>query len=170
MRARFRKENGAAVVEAPICIAIILLLAMGVLTITQVVWTHMDLATTARDASRYAGRAEWDPSAEIVTLDRYRTVGQIRDFAFQAGDESELLRDQIVVTVKRDDAPLTNVSDSTVLHLGDQVTVEILKTVDNPLYQSAASITNAVAGVFHLGGPFDEDGVDIKAKSSTYVE
>jgi Flp pilus assembly protein TadG len=168
---RVRDDRGTAIVEAPICICIVLLLAMGVLTLTQVVWTHMDLSTTVRDAARYASRAEWDPSASQITLDRYRTVGDVREFATGAGSETGVAYQNVVVNVFRDGAEVTPApSDDFVLQLDDRVTVELVNRVSNPLYQTAASVTNLTAGIFHLGRPFDEDGVDIKAKATSYVE
>ena len=168
---RLRDERGAALVEAPFAIAIILLISMGVLTITQVAWNHLDLANTVRDASRYASRAEWDPSASTVTPARYRTVGEIKDFATRAGSESGVTDDSVVVDVVRNGVKVTPApSDSFVLQLGDQVTVQIKNTVSNPLYKTAASVTNAVTGIFPIGHVFDEDGVQITASSSTFVE
>ena len=168
---RLRDEQGSAIVESPFAIGIVLMIAMGVLTITQIAWNHMDLATSVRDASRYASRAEWDPSAETVTSARYRTVGEVKAFAARAGSESGVTEENVVVTVVRDDEPVTPApSNDFVLKLGDHVTVQILNTVSNPLYKTAASITNAVTGIFPVGHVFDEDGVRITASSSTYVE
>lgn len=164
-----KNERGAALVEAPLCIVIVLLLAMGILTVTQVVWTHMDLASAARDGARYGGRTEWDPSATPVTLERHRTIEQIKKFAAQAAGESGVDEDQVVVTVSRDGAPVTP-APSEPLRYGDQVTVEIRNFVSNSLYQTAASITNGMARIFHLGVPFNEDGVHIKSVSTSYVE
>ena len=51
---------------------------------------------------------------------------------------------------------------------GMPVTIE--KVVSNPLYQLAASTTNALSGVLHVGQPFNPAGVPVKAEASTYVE
>jgi hypothetical protein len=169
MHNSLNNERGAAMVEAPICVAIVLLLAMGILTLTQVVWTHMDLASAVRDGARYGGRTEWDPSAETVTLERHRTIEQIQEFAAKAASESGVLEDDVIVTVKRDGETVTpGVTEP--LHYGDEVTVEIRNFVSNTLYQTAASITNGAAAIFHLGRPFNQDGVHIKAVSTSYVE
>ena len=167
---RLRDDRGAALVEAPFAIAIVLLISMGVLTITQVAWNHLDLANSVRDVSRYASRAEWDPSATTVSSARYRTVGEIKEFATRAGSESGVIGDDVVVTVVRDGVKVTPAPSDFVLQLGDRVTVQITNTVSNPLYQTAASISNAVTGIFPIGHVFDEDGVDIHASSSTFVE
>ena len=169
MKNRLKNDRGAAMVEAPVCIAIVLLLAMGILTLTQVVWTHMDLSSAVRDASRYGGRTEWDPSSTPVTLERHRTIEQIKDFATRAGSESGVTEQDVIVTVVRDGLTVTP-APSEPLRYGDQVTVEIRNFVSNSLYQTAASITNGMAGIFHLGDPFNEDGVHIKAVSTSYVE
>ena len=166
---RLQNDRGAAMVEAPIGMAIILLIAMGVLTLTQVTWTHMDLSSAVRDATRYATRAEWDPSATTVTSERYRTVGEVKAFAAQAASESGVKPEDVVVTITRDGSTFT-ANDTEVLQLDDHVTVEIPHQVSNPLYQTAASLTNTAAGLLHIGRPFNEDGVDIKATSTSYVE
>jgi Flp pilus assembly protein TadG len=169
MNKSLKNERGAAMVEAPLCIVIVLLLSMGILTLTQVVWTHMDLASAARDGARYAGRTEWDPSATPVTLERHRTIDQIKAFAAEAASESGVGEAEVFVTVVRDGALVTPLP-SEPLHYGDQVTVEIRNYVSNSLYQTAASITNGMAGIFHLGDAFNEDGVHIKSVSTSYVE
>jgi hypothetical protein len=181
MKTQLRDERGTSVVEAPICIAVVLLIAMGVLTLTQVVWTHMDLASAVRDGTRYAGRVEWDPSANPVTLERHRTAEQIKDFTAKAASESGITTANITVFCElangdgtfSDRVQCDRVDDPIHpedLQVGDRVSVVIRDTVDNPLYKTAAGFTNAVSSVFGLDGPFNKDGVDIKAISTTYVE
>jgi hypothetical protein len=129
----------------------------------------MDLASAARDGARYGGRTEWDPSATPVTLERHRTIDQIKAFTVQAASESGVTTDDVFVTVRRDGAAVTPLPTEP-LHYGDQVTVEIRNYVSNSLYQTAASITNGMTGIFHLGDAFNEDGVHIKSVSTSYVE
>lgn len=83
-------ERGAAMVESILGMAIILLVSMGLLTLTQVVWTHLDLSSTTRDVARYAARVEYDPSPSVgsVNSSRHRTEDQIAAYAKQAAAES----------------------------------------------------------------------------------
>jgi hypothetical protein len=166
-----KNDNGTAIVEAPMCIAIVLLIAMGVLTITQIAWTHMDLAKAVRDSARYGGRSEWDPSAETVTLERHRSIDEIKAFAVESASDAGIDTSNVVVTVTRNDEDITSqLAPDQPLQYGDHVTIEIKKLVANGLYGTGARITNAVSTIFGAGHPFNEDGVDIKAISSTYVE
>lgn len=166
-------DTGAAIVEAPFAIGIIMLFAMGVLTITQVAWNHLNLANSVRDASRYASRAEWDPSAQTVTLARYRTIAEIKNFATTAGGDSGLSYSDVAVKVERnglDVTPPASQEKTFTVQRGDEVTVTVTHLVSQGLYQTAATATNAVTSIFHVGHIFDPNGVHITASSSTFVE
>src|SRR5688572_15664614 len=160
---RVRDERGLALVEAPICIAVVLLLMMGVVTLTQVVWTHLDLAEAARDTARYAARVEYDPSVTPLSSRRHRTAAEVKAWAVSVASEAGVTLADVTVTTSNGQ-PLES------LRAGDQVTVTIRKTVSNPLYLTAAGITNAVGGLLHVGEPFPEDGMPITAEAQTYVE
>lgn len=157
---RLADERGAALVESVLGIVIILLLSMGVLTLTQVIWTHLDLSSTVTDVARYAARVEYDPSATPVTSSRHRTADQIKAYATRAGSEAGVTSSDVAVSPA---APET-------LRTGDRITVTITKTVSNPLYKVGASITNAATGIFQLGRAFDPDGIRIKSEATSYVE
>jgi len=161
MNLRARDQRGTALVEAPLAICLLLLLGLGVTTLVQVVWTHLDLASAARTATRYAARVEYDPSATTITGDRRRTAEQVREWTAQVAEEAGVRLEDVTITSS---APLES------LTAGDVVTVTIRTVVSNPLYRLAASTTNAVATVFRADPVFDEDGVPIKAEASTYVE
>ena len=172
---RFHDDRGAAMVELPFAIGIILLIAMGVLTITQVAWAHLDLSNTVRDAARYGTRTEYDPSATTITSARHRTADEIAQFAARAGSESGVTYEPCkVLDPDVDEAVCGDITVSpaslTGVGYGDHVTVTIAKTVNNPLYQTAASITNTAGSILHIGHVFREDGVQITASSSSYVE
>lgn len=160
---RARDERGLAMVEAPLCIAVVLLLLMGVLTLTQVVWTHMDLAEAARDTARYATRAEYDRDTATLSSRRRRTVEEVKAWAASVASEAGVSVDDVTITTP-DGRPLES------LLPGDLVTVTLTKTVANPLYTTAAGITNAMSALFPGGRPFDPEGVTITAEAETYVE
>jgi Flp pilus assembly protein TadG len=156
-------ERGSAMVEAPFCIAVVLLLMMGIVTLVQVVWTHLDLADAVRDTTRYAARVEYDPSAVPAGSSRHRTAAEVKAWAESMAAESGIHAADVAVTTSSG-APLES------LHAGDLVTITITTTVHNPLYRMAANTTNAMAGLLHVGQPFNPDGVPIKAEAETYVE
>jgi Flp pilus assembly protein TadG len=160
---RRRDERGAAMVEAPVCIAVVLLLLMGVVTLTQVLWTHLDLAKAAKDTARYAARVEYDPSATVLSSRRHRTADEVKAWAASVAAEAGVRPQDVTVTTS-DGSRLES------LRTGDQVTVTIRTTVANPLYAMAASVTNTMAGLIRAGQPFPEGGVPIKAEAQTYVE
>ena len=168
-------ERGAAMVESILGMAIILLVSMGLLTLTQVVWTHLDLSSTTRDVARYAARVEYDPSPSVgsVNSSRHRTEDQIAAYAKQAAAESgvEVTSPCVISGGKAVCGDVTiSPANPDALRTGDEITVTITKTVSNPLYRVAASVTNAAATVFHVGHPFDENGVPIKSEATSYVE
>lgn len=168
-------ERGSAMVESVFGIAIILMLAMGVLTLTQAVWTHLDLSSTTRDVARYAARVEYDPSPSSgsVSASRHRTEDQIAAYAQQAGKEAGVTVTS-PCTISNGKAVCGDVTispaDPDTLRTGDEITVTITKTVSNPLYKVGAAITNAAATVFHVGHPFNENGLPIKSEATSYVE
>jgi hypothetical protein len=148
-------------VEMPLCIAVVLLLLMGALTLTQVIWTHHELAQAARESTRYAARVEYDPSTTPLSSRRHRNESEVRAWAAQLADDAGVQASDVTVTAS---GPLES------LHAGDTVTVTIQTTVSNPIYRTAAGLTNAVSGLLHLGQAFSPDGVPIKAEAKTYVE
>lgn len=161
---RTRDERGLAMVEAPLCIAVVLLLLMGVITITQVVWTHLDLAEAARDATRYATRVEFAPGS----TGRHRTEDEVEDWVRTVAEEAGV--DTVAVTVSRPGEPEPEGIDLQDARTGDIVTVTVTRKVVNPVYLTAAGITNAMAGVLGAGRPFDPEGVTVNAEAETYVE
>ena len=160
---RRHDERGLAMVEAPLCIVVILLLLMGVITITQVIWTHLDLAEAARDTVRYAARVEYDPVAG--TSSRHRTAVEVEAWATKVaheacGDGECTVSFQVCSSEGVDcGTPPVNEDDAydelQGAQTGDLVTVTITRTVSNPLFDTAAGITNAMAGLLNLGQPFD---------------
>jgi len=172
---RAQDERGLALVEAPLCIAVVLLLLMGVVTVTQVIWTHLDLAEAARDATRYATRVDYAPGS----TGRHRTAEEVEAWVRTIAEEAGV--DTVEVRVQRPDDPLpaeqTEQSDVEPegialqdARTGDLVTVTITRKVANPVYATAAGLTNAMAGIVGAGRPFDPSGVSIKAEAQTYVE
>jgi len=159
-----RSERGSAVVELPMCICIVFLLAFGCVTLVQVMWTHIHLASSARDVTRYAARVEYDPSATTLSSNRRRTATEVANWAAEVAAEAGVTASDVTVTVSPSNKTLDTLSP------GDTVTVTIQSRVNNPLYQFAASATNAFAGLFHAQGPFDPTGVTVQASASTYVE
>ena len=157
-----RGERGSAMVETTLCIPVVLLLMMGIVTLIQVLWTHLDLAEAARDTARYAARVEYDPSTLPLSSRRHRTVDEVKAWAASVASEAGVRPEDVTVTTP-DDRPLES------LQAGDRVTVTIRTTVANPLYATAAGITNTMAGLFG-GQPFPSGGVPIKAEAGTYVE
>jgi len=160
---RSRDERGAAMVEAPVCIVVILLLMMGITTLTQVVWTHLDLAEAARDTARYAARVEYDPSTLPLSSRRHRTANEVKAWAASVAAEAGVAPEDVSVTTSNG-KPLEQ------LRAGDRVTVTITKKVNNPLYQLASGVTNAMSGLVGAGNAFDPSGVTITAEANTYVE
>src|SRR5438552_15456750 len=69
-RRRQRGDQGSAIVEAPFAIIVIMLLAMGAITITQMIFVHLSLAHGVRAGVRYASRADYDPSTNTGSATR----------------------------------------------------------------------------------------------------
>lgn len=158
-------ERGSSLVETPMAICILLLLGMGVVTIVQVVWTHLDLASSVRTATRYASHVDYDPVDGGT--DRRRTEAQVQAWMAEVADAAGVAQDDVTV-VARDrfgnEVPLTNAV------AGDTVVVTARVTVSNPVYRLAAAVTNAAGGVIGAGSVFDPDGVDVMAEAVTFVE
>ena len=167
---RIRGERGSVLVETPFAIAIILLLAMGLTTLVQVVWTHLALSSAVESTTRYATHVEYDPTAD--NIDRRRNVAQIEAWAEQVAAEvhDEAHDDGIKVRVvgsrpgSPDEVPLDQ------LVSGDHITVVVTKQVKNPLYTVAASFANTASHMVGSGDVFDPDGIGIKAEAVTFVE
>ena len=96
-----RSERGGAIVEAPMCICIVFLLGFGCLTLVQVMWTHIHLASAARDVTRYAARVEYDPSAASVTASRRRTDVEVKQWAAEVASEAGVTASDVTVTRRR---------------------------------------------------------------------
>ena len=158
-----RDERGSVIVEAPFCICILLLFAFGIVTLSQVMWTHVDLSAAVRDATRYASRTEYDPHATPATAERRRTVDEVKQWVAEVAAEAGVSVSDLTITTPGD-KPLEQLTS------GDQITVTIRHKVTNPLYELGASTTNALAGLFNAGSPFDPTGVTVKAEATTYVE
>ena len=150
-------ERGLAVVEAPLCLAVVLLLMMGVITVTQMIWTHLDLAEAARDATRYATRVEYAPGS----TGRHRTAEEVEIWVRTVASDAGITSVEVDTT---GDGPLEDA------RTGDVVTVTLTRKIENPLYTTAAGITNAMASMFGAGRVFDPTGVTVKAQAETYVE
>jgi hypothetical protein len=161
-----RGERGSAMIEAPFAVCIVLLLLMGVTTLVQVAWTDLTLSSGVRTATRYASHVDYVPGSG--SADRRRTAAQVEQWAADVAAEAEVHPEDVTVVGRH--LPSGTEAPPEELVAGDEVTVTVTKTVTNPLYRVAASITNAAAHVVGAGDVFDPDGVGVKAEATTYVE
>lgn len=248
-----RSERGAAIVELPFAIGIVLLLGMGAVTLVQMTWTHLNLSSAVRTATRYATHVDYDPVAGGI--ERHRTAEQVRAWVVEVAEEAGVAESDVtvvgthypcgtpsdtaalalpmVLTAAQLEPPITTTTllpadestttttllsdlsttttllpdlstattlvpdlsttttllpdplplplpeadctpvETTVIEdlvAGDEITITVEKTVSNPLYQIAASITNVASNLFGAGDAFNPDGVDVNAGAVTYVE
>ena len=167
-------ERGLAMVEAPFCLAAVLLLLMGVVTVTQMIWTHLDLAEAARDATRYATRVEFAPGS----TGRHRTAEEVATWVRTVASDAGITSVEVTVERPGQPAPEEQTEQSDVdpdrspleeARTGDVVTVTLTRKIENALYTTAAGVTNAMASMFG-GRPFDPTGVTVKSEAKSYVE
>ena len=175
-RARKRNESGTAVVELAIAVPVILLIAFGIITFTQVVYTHLNLSSGVRAGARYAARSDYDPSADVPTAARRRTADEVRAYTADASNPAGVKADDCgadpdsCVDVRATEGtagPAVELEDTIA---GDTVTVTATRKVHNSLYQLAADATNAVGGILGLGGFLDPDGITVRAEAVSRVE
>jgi hypothetical protein len=159
-------ERGAVVVELPFAIGIVLMLAMGLTTLTQVAWTHLTLSSAVQSTTRYSTHVDYDPAAGGI--ERHRTAEQVRAWAAEVAAEADVQPDDVEVEGRH--LPSGVVAPIEQLVAGDEITVTVTKTVGNPLYRLAASITNTASHVVGAGDVFDPDGVGVRAEAVTFVE
>ena len=168
-----RNERGSVLVETPFAIGIILFLAMGITTLTQVVWTHLALSSAVESTTRYATHVDYDPTAGGI--DRHRNAEQITAWAEEVAAEvqGEAHDDRLVVTITGRHLPSeveVSAADIGQLVAGDEIFVTVTKKVKNPLYSVAASIANAASHLVGSDDVFPPDGIGIKAEAVTFVE
>jgi Flp pilus assembly protein TadG len=166
MKTLHRDERGGALVETPLAIAIILLLAMGVTTLVQVAWTHLALSSAVRATTRYATHVEYDPSTGGI--DRHRTDEQVRAWAEEVAAEAHVAPEDVTITGRRVPSGAEVPIDQLVA--GDEIVVTVVKVVNNPLYGLAAAVTNTVSHVVGGGDVFNPDGIGIEAGATSFVE
>jgi hypothetical protein len=92
---RIRGERGAAIVEAPLAIALFFLLAMGITTVVQLIWTHLQLSSSVRSTMRYAAHVDYDP--EAGGIDRRRTEAQVEAWAVEVAQEAGVDADDVTI-------------------------------------------------------------------------
>lgn len=169
MTRHLRGDRGSAIVEAPLAICLLLLLAMGATTLVQVTWTHLALASAARATTRYATHVDYDPTA--AGLDRHRTAQQVEAWAEEVAAEAHVTRDDVTIVGRRmpsrAEVPIEQLAQ---LVAGDEIEITIAVVVSNPLYRLGASIANTASHVVGAGDVFPPDGVGISAGATTYVE
>jgi len=166
MRRALRDERGGALVEAPIAICILLVLAMGLTTIVQLAWTHLTLSSAVQSTARYATHVDYDPTAGGI--DRRRAADQVRAWAAEVAAEAGVDEDDVTIVGRR--AGTGEVVPIEHLVAGDEIEITVATVVSNPLYRVAASVTNAASHVVGGGDVFDPDGIGVKAGASSYVE
>jgi hypothetical protein len=173
-----RNDRGAALVEVPFAVCAVLVLACGALTISQMLWAHLGLASGVRDATRYASRAAYGgPDADDPAAHR-RTAADVQRWLAVVADEAGVEPGDVTVRVYPDrDAPFGEPDDDAAIPLesarsGDIVIVEVTKRVSNPLYRLGAQLTNAAGSIFPAvdGQTLNPDGVTIEASAETFVE
>jgi hypothetical protein len=165
-RMRHLGERGSAVVEAPFAICIVLLLLTGVTTLVQVAWTDLALSSGVRATTRFASHVDYVPGSS--TAARRRTEDQVKEWAAAVAAEAHVEPDDVRVVGKHVPSGVEAPLDQLVA--GDEIVVTVTKTVNNPLYRIAATVTNTAAHVVGAGDVFDPAGVGVKAGASTYVE
>ena len=159
-------EHGGALVEAPIAVCIVLLLAMGLTTIVQLAWTHLALSSAVRSTTRYATHVDYDPAAGGI--ERHRSEEQVRAWAAEIAEGAGVEPEDVTIVGRHLPSGIEAPIDQLVP--GDEIVVIVETVVGNPLYRAAASITNAASHAVGGGDVFDPDGVGIEAGASTYVE
>ena len=173
---RRRSESGAAVVELAIALPVVLFIAFGVITFTQVVYTHLNLSSGVRAGARYAARSDYDPSAEVPTSARRRTAAEVRSYTAEASDPAGVKAVDCgadphscvdVRATEGNGGPTVELEDTIA---GDTVTVTATRKVHNSLYQLAADATNAVGGILGLGGFLDPGGITVRAEAVSRIE
>lgn len=165
MNADIRTERGAVLVETPFAICILLVLAMGLTTLTQVAWTHLALSSAVESATRYSSHVDYQPGGGI---DRRRTEQQVKEWAAEVAAEAHIEPDDVTITGRHMPSEAPAPVDQLVA--GDEITVTVTKTVTNPLYRVAASIANTASHVVGSDDVFDPDGIGVKAEAVTFVE
>ena len=166
MRARVRDERGAALVETPLALAILLLLTLGVLTLVQAAWSHHQLADAVRDGARFAARADWAPDA-AVPGSRRRTEDEVQAWTARVAAEVGLDPDEVTVTVRR--RGTGEIVPLSAARPGDELVLRAETAVDGPAYGLMAGVANAAGAVFGAR-PFDPDGLPVSAEAVTYFE
>jgi Flp pilus assembly protein TadG len=157
---RRHDERGVALVETPIAVVVILLLGLGMLTLAQVAWTHLDLASSVRGAARFSARAEWEPGS--TSLARRRSPEEV------VAEWRQQVADEIGVDV--DDVTISLDGDPRDLGPGDEVVVTVEARVTNALYRLAAGATNGLASFVGADGPFDTEGLRVSAEALARIE
>ena len=163
-------ERGTAAVEFAVVVVMLLVLAFGAIALTQVIYTHVQLANSVRAGARYAARSDYDRGGdpacprESAPIDRRRTEGEVRCYTAEAGSAIGLRQSDVTVSTERG-VPL---QEATHVDHDDVVVVHAEKTVDNPVYALAASVTNALLGPFG-GGPLPAH-LSVAAEAAMPVE
>lgn len=166
LHVRSGDQQGGALVEVPLAVVVLLLLAMGLTTLVQVAWTHLALSSAVRATTRYAAHVEYDPS--VNGIDRRRTDEQIRAWAAEVAAEARVAPEDVTITGRR--GPTGIEVSVNQLIAGDEVVITVEKLVSNPLYELGAAITNGLSHVVGGGDVFDPDGIGIEAGATTFVE
>jgi hypothetical protein len=161
-----RSQQGGALVEAPLAIGVLFVLAMALTTLVQLVWTHLALSSAVQSSTRYAAHVDYDPDAGGI--DRRRTEDQVRAWAAEVAAEAHVDPDDVTIVGRH--IPSGVVAPIADLVAGDEIVVTVEVTVNNPLYRIGASITNAASHAIGAGDVFDPDGVGVEAGATTYVE
>lgn len=159
-------ERGGALVEVPLAVAIVLMLAMGLTTLVQVAWTHLALSSAVRATTRYATHVEYDPS--VGGVDRRRTDEQVRAWTVEVAAEARVAPEDVTIVGRRVPSGAEVPIDQLVA--GDEVVITVEKVVSNPLYELAAAITNSVSHVVGGDDVFNPAGIGIEAGATTFVE
>lgn len=164
-----RNERGGAMVETPFAVVIMAFLAMGIVTLTQALYVHLQLASGVRAGARYASRTDYDPAASPPSSSRRRSEQEVRAYTVEATG-ADLSADALTCDPR---CVLVTVSSGGTLPnapRGAEVTVRAETVVDNALYDIGASFTNALAGLLGQGQLLDPAGISVSAEALAILE
>ena len=156
MTASRTRESGAAMVEAPIAIAVLLMLAFGAFWIANIGVRHHQLNEAVNAASRYGARSYYAPGGNV---ERRRSIPEIKAFATKAaGPLADTIQPgDIEVFCGSDPGNLATCADSRAVGPGDFIEVRVTARVesDDPITSIARSV-NGLLGSIGAGDALPE--------------
>ena len=166
-----RDERGAALVEAPLALVMILSLALGALWLGNVVVRYYQVDKAVEAGARYGSRAEFAPGdGPIRRRERTQVVAQVQ----QAGAPVSIDANAVSVQCANTTAGPwfdCNPRDTTVARPGTYLKVGATATVahDDPIMATARSV-NALTRLFGAEtGPFP-DSLTLTDSSVALIE